>query len=106
MKRPNRKRQTTSITLPRELVEEAREAGLNISRLSENAIKQALGRLKGADCPTSFGDPTIQDCKNMMAGPPGFEPGPPAPQADVLSRLDYGPELSSTQIKIKPTQSV
>ena len=41
-----------------------------------------------------------------MAGPPGFEPGPPAPQADVLSRLDYGPELSSARIKIKPTQSV
>ncbi len=28
-----------------------------------------------------------------MAGPSGFEPEPQAPQACVLSRLDYGPDL-------------
>ena len=69
MKRPNRKRQVTTITLGPEVVKEAREAGLNISRVAETAIKQALERLKGTDCPAPSERPTTQDCdKNEWCG--------------------------------------
>ncbi len=89
MKSPNRKRQVTTLTLDPEVVKEAREAGLNISRVAESAIKQALARLKNDNCPTSFEHPSSQDCDKGVAPGRGFEPlrpkGPHAFQACALN---------------------
>jgi len=48
------KTKITSIRVDEKLFEEAKRLGLNISRISENAVREAvsaLKRSKGADCP-------------------------------------------------------
>jgi len=64
MKRPKRKRQVTALTLDPEVVKEARELGLNISKVAENALKGAISALKrgkAVDCPKPSNNPTSQD---------------------------------------------
>jgi post-segregation antitoxin (ccd killing protein) len=41
------KKMTTSIYLDGEVFREAKDLGLNISKISENALKDAIARLKG-----------------------------------------------------------
>ncbi len=40
-----RSRKSTCLYLDKEIVEAARQVGLNISRVFENALKEAIGRL-------------------------------------------------------------
>ena len=73
-------RKIISIRIDPDVWKAAREKGLNISRICESALKTAILQ-KGGDRGT-VGSPLVR--------PPGFEPGSPAWQADVLARLDYG----------------
>jgi hypothetical protein len=59
-----------------EVVREAKELGLNISKVCENALKEAVRRLKGEDC--------------EVVRPPGFEPGFCGVEGRHPTRLDYG----------------
>jgi hypothetical protein len=54
---------STTIELKPELVSLAYEIGLNPSKICENALKQAIGRLQGLNQ------------KIKMVDEPGFEPG-------------------------------
>ena len=49
------KKATLSITLPPELVKKAREYGLNISKIAENALKSYIERLEGVKTETNGG---------------------------------------------------
>jgi len=40
---------STCLYIDREVLETARRVGLNVSRVSENALKEAIGRLGGAE---------------------------------------------------------
>ena len=60
-----------------EVVREAKELGLNISKVCENALKEAIRRLKGIECKTEhvkWHDRDIFGSKNCVAGPRGIEP--------------------------------
>ncbi len=47
MKEAKRKRQPLTITVNPKVVREAKALGLNLSVVSENALKEAIARLKG-----------------------------------------------------------
>ena len=57
------------IYLPTNLVHESRQYGLNISRISQNALKETISKLNGTT------EPAIQSDNDKMVRPPGFEPG-------------------------------
>ncbi len=67
-----------------EVVQKAKDIGLNLSKTCERAFKEAIKRLESSGCESN-------DYKKT--GPPGFEPGLEAPEAPVLSRLYYEPFL-------------
>ena len=48
-------RRSTCLYLEAEVVETARKMGLNLSRVSENALVEAIGRLKEPKQETGFG---------------------------------------------------
>ena len=58
----------TCLYMSREVVEAARRIGLNLSRVSENALVEAVGRLRGTDTRNGPG--------NVVRGV-GFEPTNP-----------------------------
>lgn len=41
---------STCLYLSREVLEAAKKSGLNLSRVSENALIEAVGRLRGPKC--------------------------------------------------------
>ena len=82
-----RKRKNVVITLDPELVEKARKLGLNISKVCENALIQAVKALEQVFDENKGGGGTVGF---PLVRPPGFEPGLSAREADVLARLDYG----------------
>lgn len=47
MKKVRRKRQPLTITVNPKVIKEAKALGLNLSVISENALKEAISRLKG-----------------------------------------------------------
>lgn len=47
MKEVKRKRQPLTITVNPKVIKEAKALGLNLSVVSENALKEAIARLKG-----------------------------------------------------------
>lgn len=59
------------IYLPIDLVHESRRHGLNISRISQNALTDAITKLNGSY--RSHKD----SVGSSLAGPPGIEPGTP-----------------------------
>jgi len=71
-------RKSTCLHLDNEIVETAKQTGLNISRVSENALIGAIERLGGPKPGTSLVD---------VVRPPGFGPGLSAREAEVLTRL-------------------
>ena len=48
------KRKSTCRYLDKEIVETAKRMGLNVSRVSENALVEAIGRLRGTKQETSL----------------------------------------------------
>ena len=75
-----------SINLTLEAYEKAKNFGLNISKVCENALIQAIKALEEV-FPEKRGEGTTG---SPLVRPPGFEPGLSAREADVLTRLDYG----------------
>ena len=65
-------------------METARKMGLNLSRVSENALIGAIGRLIGPKPGTRFQN---QLGIGRLVRPPGFGPGLSAREAEVLTRL-------------------
>ena len=63
-------RKHVNLTLPDDLVEAAKDNGLNLSRFLESKLQDALN-------------------SDRMGPGPGFEPGTQAPQARMLTRLHY-----------------
>ena len=87
------KKATISITLPPELVKKARELGLNISKISENALKDYIKRLEGYENhsnPNSVPSSVTSNNISSLVLRPGFEPGSPARKAGILSRAIFG----------------
>ena len=61
-----------------EVVREAKEIGLNISKVAENALKEAIKRLKGEDCKNNHSLSSNRMAKHTYkAGPAGLEPATP-----------------------------
>ena len=65
------KKATVSITLPPELIEKSREYGLNISKVAENALKDAVERMEKPKTETNGGN--VAKNGSMVRGV-GFEP--------------------------------
>ena len=57
-----------------EIIEEAKELGLNISKVCENSLKEAIRRLRGSNNPNSFENKTVKNRITNMVGSRGFEP--------------------------------
>jgi post-segregation antitoxin (ccd killing protein) len=64
-------KKSVMVYLDPEVVKEARELGLNISRICENALREAIRRLKGENC----------GINEKIVLRPGFEPGSGAREA-------------------------
>ena len=65
------RRIVTSIRIDEDVLREAKEIGLNISKISENALKEAIRRLKA---PSDRNDCGLLCFNGCLAGPVGFEP--------------------------------
>ena len=57
---------STCLYLDRKIVETARQLGLNVSRVSENALVEAVGRLEGPERETGLRRP-LQFCARGKA---------------------------------------
>ncbi len=53
-----RNRKSTCLYIDRKILETAKQVGLNVSRVSENALKEAIGRLGGPERETGLKSPT------------------------------------------------
>jgi hypothetical protein len=78
------KKATVSITLPPELVKKAREYGLNISKIAENALKNYLERLEGLKRENDPQDNPISYCREEWWAGPDLNQRPLARKANVL----------------------
>ena len=88
---------TVGLYLPKTLVEKARKHGLNISRITEQALISILDYMENGKVEKG----SLQNRRFWMAGPPGIEPGTyglrasTQPRAAVwsaaLTLLSYGP---------------
>jgi post-segregation antitoxin (ccd killing protein) len=68
----------TSIRIDEDVLKEAKALGLNVSKICENALKMAIEQLK------PLYKKNNPENKEKMVRPPGFEPGSPAREAEVL----------------------
>jgi hypothetical protein len=57
--------------LPIDLVHESRRLDLNVSTISQNALKETVSKLNGSYRPSD------NSPESDLAGPPGIEPGTP-----------------------------
>ena len=83
---------TVSVYLDRKLVESAKNIGLNLSRVTEQALSSILDYFEPQNIQKSSNSP-IQDSNGSIvwwAGPDS-DRRPSARQADVLTRLDDRP---------------
>jgi hypothetical protein len=84
-------KKNVTIRVEEKVVKEAQEVGLNVSRVCENALKEAIKRLKSDNCPAPSERPTSQDHESQVAPGKGFEPlrpkGPHALKACALPGL-------------------
>ena len=71
-------RKSTRLHLDNEIVETAKQTGLNTSRVIKNALIEAIERLGG---------PKLGAGLTGLVRPPGFGPGLSAREAEVLTRL-------------------
>ena len=76
------KKTYVTIYVDEEVVKKAKELGFNISKLCENAMKQAIKRMEGSNCQRE-GMETV-GCHEGVGPGSGFEPEHRAPQARRL----------------------
>jgi len=48
-----------NITVEEEVIQKAKDLGLNISKMCENCLKEAIKRLEGSDCPNNKEDSSV-----------------------------------------------
>ena len=85
-------RKLISIRIDPKIFQKARELSLNISKTCENSLKQEIQRLANANSETNC----ISTCDSTspqprLVGPPGFEPGSRAPEAQSLDHASRRP---------------
>ena len=78
-------KKSVMVYLDPKIVAKAREIGLNISKICENALREAIRRLKSENC-------GINETYEKFLLRPGFEPGSRAREARILDRTIL-PEL-------------
>jgi hypothetical protein len=66
------------IRIDAEIAKKAKEVGLNISKVSENALKEMIERIESPKVPNN---PKNRPDNSNLVGLPGFEPGSRAPEA-------------------------
>ena len=62
-------RKSTCLYLDQGVVETARQVGLNLSRVSENALVEAIGRLEGPKQETSLNSPARVEGRGRDSNP-------------------------------------
>ena len=89
-----------TINLDPEVVRKARELGLNISRIAENALKEYIERLESSDYKNNVSSNSFGDKIFRVVDGAGFEPATsamPTPrsfQADLPAQVKYQLEIS------------
>ena len=84
----------TTIRIDEELLRKAHELGLNVSKVCENALKEAVRRLEGSE-PSESSKKCFNHSQNTMVDGAGFEPATsamPTPrsfQADLPARQTF-----------------
>ena len=68
------------IRIEDELVEKAREIGLNISKVSENALKDLITRIEGPNRPKDSNNDSNGSKKDQWWGRPDLNRGPERPR--------------------------
>jgi hypothetical protein len=81
-----REKKNVVIYLDPEIVKEAKELGLNISKIAENALREAISRLKGEIGKNNPNSGDFDDGVYINLLRPGFEPGSRAREARILDR--------------------
>jgi len=83
----------TSILIEKEILEKAKKLGINISKFTENALKQAINALTNLNTQTNQNSSALT--KREVSEPygsdqgvlrAGFEPASPARKAGILDR--------------------
>ena len=78
----------TTLYIEAGLVEKAKELGLNVSKICENALKEAIKRMESTDCQEKGSIGTVGS--NWWAGP-DLNRRPSPRKGDVLTTLDDRP---------------
>ena len=73
----------TSIRIDEKVFRKAKELGLNVSKVTENALIDMIKRITGSEPEKDCG--CESESENMVLRP-GFEPGSPARKAGILGR--------------------
>ena len=77
------RRIVTSIRIDEKVFRKAKELGLNVSKVAENALIDMIKRITGSE-PEKDCDCELKN-ENVVLRP-GFEPGSPARKAGILGR--------------------
>ena len=88
------KRVKVNLTMDEEVVKEAKKIGINLSQFCENALREAIKRLKGLKTETNGGTPVshtvwrgVRDLNPR--GPTGHRLSRPAPYQARVTPLGY-----------------
>jgi post-segregation antitoxin (ccd killing protein) len=68
------KKKNVVIYLDQEIVKEAKELGLNISKICENALKEAIRQLKSENYQNNLNSQPSNVISFIETGPAGLEP--------------------------------
>ena len=89
----DRSKKPVLINLPPELVMKARNHGLNISKVCENALKDIIQRIEGVNTANSSDSWVKPSSKEGLMGQSGFEPESRAPEARSLDQTSRQPHV-------------
>ena len=86
------KRIVTSIRVNKELLHKAKEIGLNISKVSENALKDMINRIEGSKATIN---PENRLENDVWWGRPDLNRSPESPSLRAWTKLADGPSFST-----------
>ena len=101
------KKAQVQITLPPELLEKARDLGLNLSKITENALKQYIDALEKPKM-TNGGTPFLGEAsleKKVLRGCPSLVGGRPAKPVVSNGRAGSNPAPRAIKSDNKPIES-
>ncbi len=85
-------KKSVMVYLDPKVVKEARELGLNLSKVSENALKEAIRRLKGESCQNILNSHFSDTSESEEWTGRDLNPRPPECKSGVHARLNYRPK--------------